>query len=172
MKTKQRWWSGVLLALVLGFSVAGAPQAQTTTTTAVNKFEIIAVDGNNLVVRNEKGTHQYVVCAARIAVRGRQSAILRSDWKGAAPARPLCIVQPPGLGRVPRRERSIADSAAARVNDCDCRSALFLLAREEEPQKRYGDRDQDVPDPRRSLRSLRLRRRDLCGLWASRRGRT
>jgi hypothetical protein len=61
MITKERLWSAVLLTIVLGLPFSGAPQAQTKTTTDVRKFEVIAVDGNNLVVRNETGTHEYSV---------------------------------------------------------------------------------------------------------------
>ncbi len=86
MRSKERWWPAVLLAMVLGLPFAG-PQAQTTTTTAVNKFEIIAVDGNNLVVRNEKGTHEYVVPDDfRFTVDGKKLSVkeLKPGMKGTA----------------------------------------------------------------------------------------
>ena len=87
MKTKHRWWSGVLLALVLGFSVTGAPQAQTTTKTEVRKFEVIAVDGNNLTVRNENGTQQYTVPDDfRFTIDGKKLSVkqLKPGMKGTA----------------------------------------------------------------------------------------
>ena len=87
MRTKERWWSAVLPAMVLALLFAGAPQAQTTTTTAVNKFEIIAVDGNNLIVRNEKGTHEYVVPDDfRFTVDGKKLSVkeLKPGMKGTA----------------------------------------------------------------------------------------
>lgn len=87
MKTKHRWWSGVLLALVLGYSVAGAPQAQTTTKTEVRKFEVIAVDGNNLTVRNENGTQQYTVPDDfRFTIDGKKLSVkqLKPGMKGTA----------------------------------------------------------------------------------------
>ncbi len=87
MRTKEKWWSAVLLAMVLGLLFAGAPQAQTTTTTDVNKFEIIAVDGNNLIVRNEKGTHEYVVPDDfRFTVDGKKLSVkeLKPGMKGTA----------------------------------------------------------------------------------------
>jgi flagellar hook assembly protein FlgD len=73
--------------MVLGFLFAGAPQAQTKTTTDVRKFEIIAVDGNNLVVRNESGTHEYVVPDDfRFTVDGRKVSVkeLKPGMKGTA----------------------------------------------------------------------------------------
>ena len=87
MRTKQKWWSAVLLAMVVGLPFTGALQAQTTTTTAVNKFEIIAVDGNNLIVRNEKGTHEYVVPDDfRFTVDGKKLSVkeLKPGMKGTA----------------------------------------------------------------------------------------
>ena len=87
MRTNQKWWPAFLLATVLALPFAGAAQAQSTTTTDVNKFEIIAVDGNNLVVRNEKGTHQYVVPDDfRFTVDGKKLSVkeLKPGMKGTA----------------------------------------------------------------------------------------
>ena len=87
MRTNQKWWPALLLAAVLAVPFAGAAQAQTTTTTEVNKFEILAVDGNNLVVRNEKGTHDYVVPDDfRFTVDGKKLSVkeLKPGMKGTA----------------------------------------------------------------------------------------
>ena len=87
MRTNQKWWPALLLAAVLAAPFAGAAQAQTTSTTAVNKFEILAVDGNNLVVRNEKGTHEYVVPDDfRFTVDGKKLSVkeLKPGMKGTA----------------------------------------------------------------------------------------
>ena len=87
MRTNQKWWPALLLAAVLAVPFAGAAQAQTTSTTAVNKFEILAVDGNNLVVRNEKGTHEYVVPDDfRFTVDGKKLSVkeLKPGMKGTA----------------------------------------------------------------------------------------
>ena len=52
-----------LLMLALGLTITGAPLAQTQTTTSVDvrKFEVIAVDGDHLVIRDERGTNEYTV---------------------------------------------------------------------------------------------------------------
>jgi len=87
MRTKQKWWPVLLLATVLALPFAGATQAQTTTTTDVRTFEIIAVDGNSLVVRNESGTHEYSVPDDfRFTVDGRQLSVqdLKPGMKGTA----------------------------------------------------------------------------------------
>jgi len=88
MSTKKGWWSAVLLALALGISIAGAPQAQTTsTTTDVRNFEIMAVDGNYLVIRNETGTYEYTVPDDfRFTIDGRKLSVneLKPGMKGTA----------------------------------------------------------------------------------------
>ena len=87
MRTNLKWWPELLLAAVLAVPFAGAAQAQTTTTTEVNQFEILAVDGNNLVVRNEKGTHDYVVPDDfRFTVDGKKLSVkeLKPGMKGTA----------------------------------------------------------------------------------------
>ena len=87
MRTTERWWPAVLLTIVLGLLFAGAPQAQTKTTIDVRKFEIIAIDGNNLVVRNESGTHEYSVPDDfRFTVDGRKLSVkeLKPGMKGTA----------------------------------------------------------------------------------------
>jgi hypothetical protein len=87
MRTNKQWWPALLLVTVLASPFTGAAQAQTSTTTEVNKFEILAVDGNNLVVRNEKGTHDYVVPDDfRFTVDGKKLSVkeLKPGMKGTA----------------------------------------------------------------------------------------
>ena len=87
MRKNQKWWPALLLAAVLAVPFAAVVQAQTTTTTEVNQFEILAVDGNNLVVRNEKGTHDYVVPDDfRFTVDGKKLSVkeLKPGMKGTA----------------------------------------------------------------------------------------
>ena len=50
--------SCLMLASVLVVLTAGVSSAQTTAATEVKKFEVIAVDGNDLVVRLPEGTRQ------------------------------------------------------------------------------------------------------------------
>ena len=52
-REKAAWMVGALVMLVLGLTLPGTPlaQTQTTTTVDVRKFEVIAVDGNHLVLR-------------------------------------------------------------------------------------------------------------------------
>src|SRR4029079_12758995 len=61
MRTMTTWLSGITVVVALGFALAGAPLAQTQTTIDVLQFEVVAVDGNTLVVRDQAGTHAVTV---------------------------------------------------------------------------------------------------------------
>jgi hypothetical protein len=82
---------GGLFALIaiaaLGLAFAGAPMAQTSTTFAVHNFEVISVDGNRLVVRDERGTNAYTVPDDfRMTVDGKKMSVaeLKPGMKGTA----------------------------------------------------------------------------------------
>ena len=117
MKTNQRWWSGVLLALVLGFPVAGTPQAQTTTKTEVRKFEVIAVDGNDLVVRNENGTSRYSVPDGfRFTIDGRKLSVkeLKPGMKGTATVTTKTTITPVTVTEI--KEGTVVSATEHSVN--------------------------------------------------------
>ena len=81
--------AGALVTLVLGLAFAGALSAQTTTTTSVDvhNFEVIAVDGDRLVLRDERGTNEYTVPNDfRFTVDGKKMAVseLKAGMKGTA----------------------------------------------------------------------------------------
>jgi len=86
MRTKATWLPRFLATLVLGLAFAGAPLAQTTTVETRN-FEVIAVDGNKLVVRDERGTTELTVPQDfRFMVDGKSMAVsdLQPGMKGTA----------------------------------------------------------------------------------------
>ena len=60
------WVTLFLVVSILGVAHFAAAQA---TTTEVKQFEVVSVDGNNLVLRGAAGTKEYVVpsMAARLA---------------------------------------------------------------------------------------------------------
>ena len=58
MRTRTTWLSGVMVALGLGLFATGTLLAQTKTTVDVRKFEILAVDGNRLIIRDQHGTNE------------------------------------------------------------------------------------------------------------------
>ena len=95
----------------------GQPQAQTTTTTEVNKFEILAVDGNNLVVRNEKGTHEYVVPDDfRFTVDGKKLSVkeLKPGMKGTATVTTKTTITPVTVTEI--KEGTVVSATEYSVN--------------------------------------------------------
>jgi LPXTG-motif cell wall-anchored protein len=82
-----RWLSGVLVAFGLGLFTTRALLAQTETTIDVRNFEVLAVEGNSLVVRDQRGTHEYTVPDDfRFTVDGRPMSVkeLKPGMKGTA----------------------------------------------------------------------------------------
>ena len=100
LMTKQAaWLAGVLVMLVLGFTFAGAPRAQTqtTTTVAVRNFEVIAVDGNHLILRDERGTNDYFVPTDFVfTVDGKKMTVadLKAGMKGTATVTTTTTITP------------------------------------------------------------------------------
>ena len=76
-----------LCALATGVSSGANAQSTTTTTTGVRNFEVISVDGNYLLFRDQFGTHDISVPPDfRFNVDGRSLAVsdLRAGMKGTA----------------------------------------------------------------------------------------
>jgi len=99
MTKKAAWLAGVLVMLVLGFTFAGAPHAQTQTTTsvAVRNFEVIAVDGNHLILRDERGTNDYFMPNDFVfTVDGKKKTLadLKAGMKGTATVTTTTTVTP------------------------------------------------------------------------------
>lgn len=97
MKAKASSWLRGLGALALGFMVAGTSLAQTTTTIDVRRFEVISVDGNTLVVRDQNGSQEYTVPDDfRFTVDGRQMSVkeLKPGMKGTATVTTRTTVKP------------------------------------------------------------------------------
>ncbi len=97
--TRKAGWAGVLVMVMLGFAFSAAPlaQTQTTTTVDVRKFEVIAVDGNRLVVRDERGTNEYTVPNDfRFTVDGKKMAAseLKPGMKGTASVTTTTTIKP------------------------------------------------------------------------------
>ena len=97
MKTRTTWLSGVVVALGLGLFTTGALLAQTKTAVDVRNFEVLAVDGNNLVVRDERGTNVYIVPDDfRFMVNGKPMAAkeLKPGMKGQATVTTKTTINP------------------------------------------------------------------------------
>jgi len=85
--------------LAMGLTLAGASFAQATTSATVNarKFEVISVDGDQLVVRDDKGTSTITVPDGfRFTVDGKQLAVgdLKPGMKGTAVVTTTTTVTP------------------------------------------------------------------------------
>jgi hypothetical protein len=90
--------SRLVLASVMVFLTAGVSSAQTTTSsTDVKKFEVIAVDGNDLVVRLPEGTRQINVPPGFVfTVNGKPMSVsdLRPGMSGTATITTTTTVTP------------------------------------------------------------------------------
>jgi hypothetical protein len=89
--------SCLMLASVLVILTAGVSSAQTTASTEVKKFEVIAVDGNDLVVRLPEGTRQINVPPGFVfTVNGKPLSVsdLRPGMSGTATITTTTTVTP------------------------------------------------------------------------------
>ena len=113
MRTRTTWLSGVVVALGLGLFTTGALLAQTKTTVDVRNFEVLAVDGNNLVVRDERGTNVYIVPDDfRFIVNGKPMAAkeLKPGMKGQATVTTKTTINPVTVTDV--REGTVVSTTA------------------------------------------------------------
>ena len=105
---KVKLGGGLSLLLAIALLSPIATYAQTTMTTRESNFEIIAVDGNNLVVRDQNGTRELTVPPDfRFTVDGKSLAVsdLHAGMKGTAvdhaPRRPSGLSTSRPSSRVP-----------------------------------------------------------------------
>ena len=109
MKTMGNWLSGFLMLVALSF--AGAPLAQTTTTVDVRNFEVIAVDGDRLVFRDQKGTHEITVPDDfRFTVDGKKLSVkeMKPGMKGQATVTSKTTVVPVTVTEI--RQATVVDT--------------------------------------------------------------
>jgi len=86
-----------IMTVVLGLAFAGAAMAQTTSKVDVRNFEVISVDGNRLVVRDERGTNELTVPPDfRFTVNGKKMSVseLKPGMKGTATVTTKTTVTP------------------------------------------------------------------------------
>jgi len=106
----------VLATAILGLTAAGS-QAQTTTTSSETKtFEVIAVQGNQLVVSLPEGTRELTVADDfRFTVNGQQLAVrdLRPGMKGTATITTRTTVTPVTVTEV--KNGTVAYSAGSTI---------------------------------------------------------
>ena len=116
MRTKAAWLSGVLVAFGLGLFTTGALLAQTQTTIDLRNFEVLAVDGNRLVYRDQRGTHEITVPNDfRMNVDGKQMAVkeLKPGMKGSATVTTTTTITPVTVTEV--KQAVVVSSTATSV---------------------------------------------------------
>ncbi len=87
MRMKAGWLSGIVVIVALGLAIANTALAQTTSTSNVKSFEVISVDGNMLVYRDQNGTNAITVPNDfRFTIDGKKMAVseLKPGMKGTA----------------------------------------------------------------------------------------
>ena len=97
MTKKFGWLARVIAVFAWGLTLAGASLAQTATSVDVRKFEVISVDGNQLIFRDERGTNELTVPDGfRFTVDGKQLAVsdLKPGMKGTATVTTTTTVTP------------------------------------------------------------------------------
>jgi len=121
MGTKMSRVAGVI-AIALAFAFAGAPMAQTTTTIKPRNFEVIAVDGNKLVVKDEKGTQEITVPDdCRFTVDGKKMAVsdLKPGMKGTAVITTTTTTRPVNVAELREAEVLRASDLSVTVRMAD-----------------------------------------------------
>jgi len=156
MGTKATWLSAVIVAVALEFALAGNASAQTTTTVDVRNFEVISVEGNKLVVRNEKGTHEYTVPDDfRFTVDGKQLSVsdLRAGMKGTATVTTTTTIRPVVVTEVREAEVLRASDLSVTVREAGGDTRRFT-------QAELGDRGIRIVRDGQPVRIAELQRGD------------
>jgi LPXTG-motif cell wall-anchored protein len=120
MRTRSGKLSGIIGILTLGFAYPMVPVAQTTISVDEQNFEIVAVEGNKLVVRNQKGTHQYTVPDDfRFSIDGKKMAVgeLKAGMKGSATVTTTTTIKPVVITEVRDVEVLRASDLSVTVRD-------------------------------------------------------
>jgi hypothetical protein len=118
MRTRISLLATVVVTVGLGLFTAGASlaQPQTQTTVEVRNFEVLAVDGNRLIVRDQKGTQTLTVPDDfRFKVNGRQMSAkeLKPGMKGQATISTKTTVTPVTVTEI--REASVVSTTGMSV---------------------------------------------------------
>jgi hypothetical protein len=115
-------WGIVAIAAVVSLVTVGAAQAQTSSTSETKSFEIIAVDGNVLVVKEAAGTREITVPPDFVfTVNGKKMSIseLKAGMKGKATVTTTTTVRPVYVTEVKYGEvvKKVGTSVIVRTRD-------------------------------------------------------
>jgi len=119
---KARWLSDLVVLIAFGLAFAGAASAQTTSLVDVHNFEVISVDGNKLVVRDERGTQELTVPDDfRFTVDGKKMSVseLKAGMKGTATVTTTTTVKPVFVTEVREAEVLRASPVSVTVRTAD-----------------------------------------------------
>ena len=125
MRTNGTWW--LRLVLILGLGFAAQALAQTTSVNAVD-FEVIAVDGNSLVIRDQNGTREVTVPSDfRFTVDGKSMGVadLKPGMKGSATVTTTTTVRPVVITEVREAEVLRASDLSVTLRDAAGSSRRF-----------------------------------------------
>lgn len=121
MRTMARL-SGIIVMLALGLTLTGAVLAQTTITMEVLNFEVIAVDGNKLVVRDQNGAHEVTVPPNfEFTVDGKKMSVseLKPGMKGSATVTTTTTIKPVTITELREAEVLRASDLSVTVRGSD-----------------------------------------------------
>jgi hypothetical protein len=115
-------WGIVAIAAVVGLVAAGGAQAQTHMTSETKSFEIISVDGNDLVVKGADGYREINVPADFLfTVNGKKMSVgeLKAGMKGTATITTTTTVHPVYVTEVKSGEvvKALGTSVIVRTKD-------------------------------------------------------
>jgi hypothetical protein len=115
-------WGIVAIAAVVGLVAAGAAQAQTHMSTETKSFEIISVDGNDLVVKGPEGAREITVPPDFLfTVNGKKMSVgeLKPGMKGTAVITTTTTVHPVFVTEVKNGEvvKALGTSVIVRSKD-------------------------------------------------------
>jgi translation elongation factor P/translation initiation factor 5A len=116
MRTGTSLLATAVVAVGLGLFTAEASLAQAETTVEVRNFEVLAVDGNRLIIRDQRGTQALTVPEDfRFKVDGRQMAAkdLKPGMKGQATVSTKTTITPVTVTEI--REASVVSTTGMSV---------------------------------------------------------
>jgi hypothetical protein len=116
MRTRASLFAAVVVAVGMGLLTAEAALAQTQTSVDVRNFEVLAVDGNRLIIRDQRGTQDLTVPDDfRFKVDGRQMSAkeLKAGMKGEATVTTQTTITPVTITEI--REASVVSTAGLSV---------------------------------------------------------
>lgn len=112
----------IAVACLVGLFIGTASAQSTSTSTETRKFEVISVDGNQLVIRGANGTKEYTVPEDfRFDVDGKQLSVhdLKPGMKGTATVTTIKTVHPVTVTEVKNGQvmKVIGNSVIVRGSD-------------------------------------------------------